>query len=161
MISPSEHNLKATHWRLAVNFRARRPNLEAHLHAVQRVSMKGQHEVDQFIPIRFVFTNKLGRDDQLQLAFDRLVLSNLLSREVNLGIIIYGTAHAICKINISPLEGDVRRRIAEIEALLSSPAPPDLVLNRRCAECEFQARCRQEAKGICNVKTVPSVERGR
>ena len=27
----------------------------------------------------------------------------------------------------------------------SSPTPPDLVLNRHCAECEFQARCRQKA----------------
>jgi predicted RecB family nuclease len=30
-------------------------------------------------------------------------------------------------------------------ALLSSTAPPDLVLNRHCAECEFRARCRQKA----------------
>ena len=29
--------------------------------------------------------------------------------------------------------------------MLSSPTPPDLVLNRHCAECEFQARCRRNA----------------
>jgi len=28
---------------------------------------------------------------------------------------------------------------------LSNPAPPDLVLNPHCPECEFQARCRQKA----------------
>lgn len=29
--------------------------------------------------------------------------------------------------------------------MLSTPSPPDLVLNRHCTECEFQARCRQKA----------------
>ncbi len=29
--------------------------------------------------------------------------------------------------------------------MLSSHSPPDLVLNRHCVECEFQARCRQKA----------------
>jgi hypothetical protein len=33
----------------------------------------------------------------------------------------------------------------KISALLSNPVPPDLVLNRHCAECEFQTRCRQKA----------------
>jgi predicted RecB family nuclease len=29
--------------------------------------------------------------------------------------------------------------------LISSSEPPDLVLNRHCAECEVQTRCRQKA----------------
>jgi predicted RecB family nuclease len=33
----------------------------------------------------------------------------------------------------------------KIGTLLCSPSPPDLVLNRHCAECEFQNRCRQKA----------------
>ena len=45
----------------------------------------------------------------------------------------------------SALAGEVRKRLEKIAALLSSSAPPDLVLNRHCAECEFQARCRQKA----------------
>src|SRR5206468_4629224 len=43
------------------------------------------------------------------------------------------------------LAGEVRNRVEKIAALLSSSAPPDLVLNRHCAECEFQARCRKIA----------------
>ena len=45
----------------------------------------------------------------------------------------------------SALAGEVRKRLEKIAALLSSPSPPDLVLNRHCGECEFQARCRQKA----------------
>ena len=144
-ISPSEQDLKAIQCRLAVSFRAQRLNLEADLHGVRRMSMEGQHKSDQFIPIRFAFMNKLAKDDQLQLAFDAVALSNVLGSEVNHGIIIHGTDHATRKINTSLLAEEVHKRITQIEALLSSPAPPDLVLNRHCAECEFQARCRQEA----------------
>jgi hypothetical protein len=86
---------------LAISFRARRLNLEADLHAVRRLSTEGQHKSDQFIPIRFAFNNKLGKDDQLQLAFDAVVLSNLLSSGVNHGVIIHGTGHAARKINTS------------------------------------------------------------
>jgi predicted RecB family nuclease len=46
---------------------------------------------------------------------------------------------------LSALAGEVRKRLEKIAALLSNPAPPDLVLNRHCAECEFQARCREKA----------------
>jgi len=44
----------------------------------------------QFIPIRFIFTNKLGKDDKLLLAFDAFVLSEMLGREVRFGKIIHG-----------------------------------------------------------------------
>jgi len=48
-------------------------------------------------------------------------------------------------VKTSALAGEVRKRLEKIAALRSSPAPPDLVLNRHCAECEFQVRCRQKA----------------
>ncbi|PYU36956.1 MAG: hypothetical protein DMG54_35310 [Acidobacteria bacterium] len=41
----------------------------------------------------------------------------------------------------SALASDVRKLTDKI----ASPSPPDLVLNRHCAECEFQNRCRQKA----------------
>ena len=43
------------------------------------------------------------------------------------------------------LAGEVRKHLGKITALLASLTPPDLVLNRHCAECEFQARCRKLA----------------
>ena len=86
-----------------------------------------------------------SQDDKLLLAFDALVLSEMLGREVSLGKIIHGDDHATLKVKTSALAGEVRKRLEKIAALLSSPSPPDLVLNRHCAECEFQARCRQKA----------------
>src|SRR5262245_28790740 len=40
---------------------------------------------------------------------------------------------------------EVRKRITEITALLADNSPPELVLNRHCVQCEFQARCRKQA----------------
>ena len=169
---PATENLKAAKWRLAVDLvaqtpdrsadspvRESRPNeetrglggprseqlLESRLHAVERVPSEGRGKPAQFIPIRFVFRNKLTKDDRLLLAFDALVLSQVLGREVSLGKIIHGDDHATLKVKTSALAGEVRKRLEKIAALLSSPAPPDLVLNRHCAECEFQARCRKIA----------------
>ena len=119
--------------------------LECRLHAVERVPSEGRGKPAQFIPIRFVFRNKLTKDDRLLLAFDALVLSQVLGREVSLGKIAHGDDHATLKVKTSALAGEVRKRLEKIAALLSSPAPPDLVLNRHCAECEFQARCRKIA----------------
>jgi predicted RecB family nuclease len=118
---------------------------EARLHAVERVPSEGRSKPAQFIPVRFVFTNKLGKDNKLLLAFDALALSKALGREVSLGKIIHGDEHSTLTVKTSALAGEVRKRLEKIAALLSSPAPPDLVLNRHCAECEFQTRCRQKA----------------
>ena len=129
--------------------RATRPSevftLETHLHAVERVLPEGRGKPAQIIPIRFVFTNKLGTDDKLLLAFDAFVLSESLGRAIAVGKIIHGDDHATLTVKTAALAGEVRKRLEKIAALLSSPAPPDLVLNRHCAECEFQASCQQKA----------------
>jgi predicted RecB family nuclease len=169
---PATENLKAAKWRLAVDLLAQTPDgsanspirepgpneetrglgalgskqlLESRLHAVERVPSEGRGKPAQFVPIRFVFRNKLIRDDRLLLAFDAVVLSQMLGRVVSLGNIMHGDDHAILKVKTSALTGEVRKRLEKIAALLSSSAPPDLVLNRHCAECEFQMRCRKIA----------------
>ena len=148
-VSPSPENLKAAKWRLAANLTAHaRLNtcvLESEVHAVERAPSEGRGRPAQFSPIRFIFANKLGADDKWLLAFDTCVLSEVTGRKISWGKIIYGDDHNIVKLKMADLSGEVRKCIERIAALLSSPAPPDLVLNRHCCECEFQARCRQKA----------------
>jgi len=57
-------------------------SLVACLHAVERAPSVGRRKPAHFIPIRFIFTNKLTKDDRLLLAFDAFVLSEALGREV-------------------------------------------------------------------------------
>jgi predicted RecB family nuclease len=119
--------------------------LESRLHAVERLPSEGRGNPAQFVPIRFVFRNKLTKDDRLLLAFDALVLSQMIGREVSLGKIIHGDDHVTLKVKTLALTAEARKRLEKTATLLSSPAPPDLVLNRHCAECEFQGRCRKIA----------------
>ncbi|HEX7569478.1 MAG TPA: TM0106 family RecB-like putative nuclease, partial [Verrucomicrobiae bacterium] len=167
--------------------------IETSLHAVERIPSAGRGQPAQFVPIRFIYRNKLTKDDKLLLAFDAFVFSEMLGRGVSLGKIIHGddrdcacssrgneaqtsspedsqsllTSAAthngmdepqtgtlatlaqpqprITKVKTPALAGEVRKRLGKITALLASPTPPDLVLNRHCAECEFQARCRKLA----------------
>src|SRR5437879_2683239 len=75
---------------------------------LERVPSEGRGKPAQFIPIRLVFTNKLIRDDKLMVAFDALVLSEMLGREVSLGKIIHGDDHTALQVKTSALAGGVR-----------------------------------------------------
>ena len=144
-VAPAQEDLQTSKWRLGFDVVGTFQNLETRLHAVERVPPEGRGKSARFLAIRFVFTNKLGKDEKLLLAFDALVLTGILGREVSLGKIIHGDHQAAQKVKTVALAGEVRKRIKKIAALLSSQSPPDLILNRHCTECEFQARCRQKA----------------
>ena len=115
------------------------------IHAVERAPGKGSGKAAQFIPIRFIFTNKLSRDVKLLLAFDALVFSEAFERGVGLGKLIHGDNFATLNVKTTALIGEVRKRIEKIAAILSKKTPVDLILNRHCPECEFRDRCRQKA----------------
>jgi len=141
----STEDLDSPKWRFAVDFEVHGDALESRLHAVERVPTQGRRQATQAIPLRFVFTNKLTRHDKLLLAFDALVLSESLRCEVGPGKIIHGENHATLKVNTAALASEVRKHAQRVTALLASPSPPDLALNRHCTDCEFRDRCRQKA----------------
>src|SRR5262249_44900504 len=137
IVSPSVDQLKAGKWRLSTGVLAQTPHLEACLQAVERLPSAGRGRPAHIIAIRFISTNKISKDAKLLLAFDALALSEMLKRPVSLGKIIHGDDHATLNVRTSPLELTVRQYIAKIDALLSNPSPPDLLLIPHCAECEF------------------------
>ncbi len=79
------------------------------------------------------------------LAFDALVLSETMGCRVDFGRIIHGDEHTSLRIKTTTLVQQVRKTIERIGQRLQTGSVPDLVLNRHCAECEFQGRCRQKA----------------
>ena len=132
-------------WELALDFTARSENLQCSCHAVQRLPSAGQGRAAQFVPIRFVFSDKITRHDKLLLAFDGLVISEVFAGEVTLGKIVHGDDHVTLRVKVPALKNEVAKVTDRIDVLITSASPPDLVLNRHCAECEFQTRCRQKA----------------
>lgn len=143
--APVVKRFKTAKWRLAIDIPVQTVDLETRLHAVERVSPVGRGHAAQFIPIRFVFLNKLDRHDRLLLAFDAVALAESLGTDIPTGMIIHGDDHSTLKVKTHAMAGKVREHLGKISALLSNSMPPDLVLNRHCAECEFQTRCRKIA----------------
>jgi predicted RecB family nuclease len=138
-------NLKTATWRLAVDLPVQAGDMESRLQAVERVPSEGRGRPAQFNPVRFVFFNKLTKEDRLLLAFDALGLSEVLGREVSAGKIIHGDDHVVLKVKVASLMGTVRKITGKIPVLLARGSPPDLILKRHCGECEFRERCRQQA----------------
>ncbi len=64
--------------------------LESNLHAIERIPSEGRGKPAQFIPIRFIWRNKLTKDDKLLLAFDAFVLAQAIGRDIPVGKIIHG-----------------------------------------------------------------------
>ena len=116
---------KSAHWQFALDFVARRENLRCSCHAVERIPSAGRGRAAQFVPIRFAFSNKLTRHDKLLLAFDALVISKVLGREVTLGRIVYGDDHVMLKVKVSTLKNEVEKLTEKIRALISSLLVPD------------------------------------
>ena len=112
-LSPDMKNLKAAKWRLACNLAVQAQmdscTLESELHALERVPAEGRIKPTQFI--RFVFTNKLSKDDKLLLAFDASALSKSLGREVRIGRIVHGDEQTTLKVKTSAMSSEVRKRV--------------------------------------------------
>src|SRR5450759_2129236 len=158
-VAPVSENLKTAAWRLAVDVPARAANIETRIAAIERVPSASRNKTAQFVPIHFAWTNKLGRHERLLLAFDAIALSGTLGSDVPVGKIIHGDDPSTLNVTLPPLMGEVRNLVEQNAALLSNPSPPDLVLNRHCVECEFQARCRQKALEIDDLSLLATMTR--
>jgi predicted RecB family nuclease len=144
-VSSDVADLKTAECHLALNFVARTQDLEANIHAVERIHPEGRGKLALCSPIRFISRNRLTKDDKLLLGFDAFILSEVLRRTVEHGKIIYGDDQRTLKVKTSALAREVRRLIAKIAQLLRNSSEPELILNSHCPECEFHSRCRQKA----------------
>ena len=59
--TPGAENLKTATWRLAVDMPLETETMASRLHAVERVPSEGRGRPAQFIPVRFVFFNRLSK----------------------------------------------------------------------------------------------------
>jgi predicted RecB family nuclease len=140
-----EADRKEATWRFAVDMRVQVDGLECRIPAVERVRSEGHGRRVQFIPHRFEFSNKLTKQHKLMVAFDAVVLSEAMGRDIRLGKIIHGDRFATLNVKTSSLISEARMRIGSCAALAANTSPPDLVLNRHCGQCEFQGRCHKQA----------------
>ena len=115
------------------------------------------NNLGHFIPVRFIPNNKITKNDKLLLVFDALVLSAVSGKMPLFGKIIHGIEQRTIKIKLSGLINTTKMIISRIANQQTSPIPPQLILNRHCTECEFQAYCRQEAIKKDDLSLLPNI----
>jgi predicted RecB family nuclease len=140
-IEPSR--LKKTRWQLAFDQTFNVDDLSANIPAIQRSPTKDGSS--EFIPIRFVHMNKLSRVDKMTAAFDAIVLSKIAHQPVGVAKIIHGDSWTTIKVQVAAQLRELTKTISRLRHFLIASAPPDLILNRHCPECEFRDRCRKKA----------------
>ena len=120
------------------------PKIHSRPHAFE-LSRSPSNTLFPYIPIRFVPSEKLKTSDRFLLAFDALALWQTFGKTPQLGRIIHGRHYATVTIRLSGLLDKVRAVLGCMAAQQAKATPPPLVLNKHCAECEFQLLCRQKA----------------
>jgi hypothetical protein len=121
ILSPTfEADRKEASWRFTVDMRVQADDLECQIPAVERVRPEGRGRRVQFIPYRFEFSNKLTKQHKLMVAFDAVVLSEAIGRDIRLGKIIHGDRSATLNVKTSSLISEVRMRIKSCAALAAN-----------------------------------------
>jgi predicted RecB family nuclease len=132
-------------YRLVMDCVVHAQGLQSRIHALERTTALGNRKLNPFLPIRFVPSEKLTRQDKLLLAFDALALSTASGKKPLFGKIIHGSEQTAVKVHLDGLLDMAKSVVGKIAAQQASNTPPPLILNKHCAECEFQTRCRQIA----------------
>jgi predicted RecB family nuclease len=139
------HDLDNSRCRLVMDCTVRTQEMQAHLHAVERVAAPGKMNDSPYMPIRCVPREKITTQDKLLLAFDALVIWTVTGQAPRFGKIIHGREQATAKVDVAGLMDMAKTVVGKIAAQHARHTPPPLMLNQHCAACEFKARCRQVA----------------
>ena len=131
--------------RLAMDCTVRTQEMQAHLHAVERVASPSKPNDSPYMPIRCVPREKITRQDKLLLAFDALAIATVSGQVPRFGKLIHGSEQAAAKVDLAGLMVMAQTIVSKITAQQARHTPPPLMLNQHCAACEFKSRCRQVA----------------
>ena len=117
-----------------------------------------------FVPVLFSPWDKPDVSDSLLVCFGALALSQVTGILADTGTVIYGEGHRRKTVKIADHAVRTRQIIDAIVATCNSREPPPLVLNRHCAVCDFQQRCRGlaiERDNLSLLSAMTSKERAK
>jgi predicted RecB family nuclease len=95
-----------------------------------------------FVPVLFSPWDKPNVSDSLLVCFGALALSQVTGILADTGTVIYGEGHRRKSVKVGDHAIRTRQTIDAIAVTCNSREPPPLLLNRHCAVCDFQQRCR-------------------
>src|SRR5262249_26772981 len=143
-----------------VNATAEADGLRAQIHVLERVDGAGGRNA-AYAPVLFVRGEHVTRADKLLLAFQALALAAVQGPVPAVAKLVHGAAGKVLRVKVEPLLGEVRKLVAEIQALWGAGTPPRLTLNGHCAVCAFRAACRrvaEEADDLSLLRGLPAKE---
>lgn len=117
-----------------------------------------------FVPVLFLPWNKPDISGNLRLCFGALALSQGAEIVADTGTLIYGDGYRHKTLKIGGHVARARQTIDAIGAACHSREPPPLILNRHCAVCDFQQRCRGlaiERDNLSLLSAMTSKERAK
>lgn len=142
-ISPQE--LENKKYRIVIDCIFQSQRVQSCIQALERLPSPGRTKHNHYIPIRFIPREKITAFDKLLVAFDAFVLFTASGRMPQFGKIIHGSEQKTVRVKLDRLMKVAESIIAKITLQQGSPTEPQLILNKHCAECEFQLQCRQSA----------------
>jgi predicted RecB family nuclease len=160
--TPLPQALEDCRYRLIMDYTVAVPEIHSRLHALKLCSSASKTDDYSYIPVRFVPNEKLTISDRLLLAFDAFAFSQTCTKPPHVGKIIHGSQYATVTVRLTGLIDKVRLVLGTIAAQQAKAMPPPLVLNKHCAECEFQSRCHQisiEKDDLSLLSTIGEKER--
>ena len=115
-------------WRFLLNYPIHTHYLNFNIDAVEQIPSKRKGNLPRLVPIRFICTNKLDKNDKLLIAFDAFGLSKMHGQNIEIAQIIHGDDYATHKIMILEMMGQIRELNRKIRSIFSNPSLPDIVL---------------------------------
>lgn len=144
--TPSSQELENKKYRIVINCIVQAQRVQSHIQALERLPSPGNTKHNHYIPIRFIPKEKITEFDKLLLSFDAFVLFTTSGRMPLFGKIIHSIEQKTVRIKLDRLMKSTESITAKITTQQSTAKEPLLILNKHCAECEFQLQCRQSAR---------------
>jgi predicted RecB family nuclease len=117
-----------------------------------------------FVPVLLSPWDKPDVSDSLLVCFGALALSQITGILKDTGTVIYGEGHRRKTVKVGDHTVRTRQAIDAIVATNNNREPPPLLLNRHCAVCDFQQRCRGlaiERDNLSLLSAMTSKERAK
>lgn len=144
--SPSLKELKEKRYRVVADCNLATADLAAHIDCLQLPATGKRLAGGEYMPVRFVSTETVSTMDRTLLAFDAVVLTQVIEAAPIIGEIIRGVGYRTARIQLTDLCERVHPILQKVAQCLANPTPPPPVLNKHCGECRFAQRCWSIAK---------------
>jgi predicted RecB family nuclease len=136
----------ANRYDLAIDVTATDTNASVQFDALMAAPGNASGSHPDYIPIIFVNSEKVSKEDELRLALCASVLIGWHACRPSFGMILHGSDFRMRKVKLARALEQADKALEEIRALDGRASkPPPLRLNAHCPNCVFRNSCRATA----------------